>query len=264
MKTDGCKCDTKERGVSQSEVQPWHRLGGMEHICELRKSSSVLYSILVTILRMMYSGKKGRVFGCPKVVWDADPEKTGIWIDTELRWEDMRPDFTPAIYVCLGDVQYEPIPSLGMQGRTFMSHDGEQHYERTGMCSASIVHICDKAGESCALADNTENYLSSLQDQIVRQYCFRHFSVVGRTPLRKKEQGQTAGKERIASVVSVRFDWTDAWAVKIESPILKSVDMRGIQEDRLRITGTNVDVSGGVAVIEFGDMSTETDTPIET
>lgn len=254
-----------EKGVSQEEVQPWHRLGGMEHICELRKSSSVLYGILVTILRMMYSGKKGRTFGCPGVVWRRDSQKTEIWIDTELRWEDHRPDFHPAIYVSLGQIQYSVSPTLDMQGRLSMSHDGEQAYERTGSCSASIVHVCDTAGEACSLADNTENYLSSLQDQIADEYCFAHFIVSGRVPLQKKEQSQSAGKDKIMSVVQVKFDWYDAWNVKLETPILKTVDMhfKVGGSDTVCIAGTNVDIMGGQVEIEFGNMSTATDTPVE-
>ena len=252
-----------ERGVSQEEVQPWHRLGGMEHICELRKSSSVLYGILITILRMLYSSKKGRTFGCPDIIWNKDAGKTQLWIDTELRWEDKRPDVYPAIYVSIGDIQYTPSPGLDMEGETFMSHDGEQHYERVGTCTASIVHVCDTSGEACALADNTENYLSSLQDQLAQEYCFEHFVVTGRTPLQKKEQQQTAGKEKLVSVVQVKFDWNDAWAVKLETPILKAIDF--IEDDRssVRICGTNVDVMNGTVEIEFGDMSSETDTPVE-
>lgn len=255
--------ETAWGGVSQEEVQPWHRLGGMEHICELRKTASVIYSILVTVLRQMYSDKKGRVFGCPDVVWDKNPQKTRLWIDTELRWEDQRPDFTPAIYVCLGDIQYDLPPTLDMEGRTSMTIDGEQHYERTGMCSAAIVHVCDKAGEACVLADNTENYLSSLQDQIAEQYCFDHFIVTGRSPLKKKDQAQMAGKDKISSVVAVKFDWTDAWAVKMESPKLKSVDVHMESPDEMSVLGSTVKVGGDQVEIEFGNMSSETDTPID-
>lgn len=239
-----CECD---QGVSQAEVQPWHRLGGVEHVCELRKSTSVLYAILVTIIRTIYANKKGRTFGCPNVVWKQDSQKTGIWIDTELRWEDNRPDFTPAIFVCLGDIQYTFPPFMDMQGRTFLSRDAEQHYERVGTCTASIVHVCDRAGEACSLADNTEHYLSDLQDQINQQYCFNHFLVVGRTALKKREQGQTAGKDKIMSVVTVKFDFTDAWMVKLETPILKEVTM----------------LDDGASVIQFGDVSTETDIPAD-
>ena len=54
--------------VSQTEIQPWHRLGGVEHICELRKNAQVLYSIVITLLRTIYSSTQGRTFGCPNVV----------------------------------------------------------------------------------------------------------------------------------------------------------------------------------------------------
>ena len=110
--------------VSQEEVQPWHRLGGVEHICELRKSSQVLYSIFLTVLRTIYSGKSGRTFGCPDVIWKKDVQKTGIWLDTELRWEDQRPDFTPAIYVSLGEIKYESIPTLQQNARMLMNESG--------------------------------------------------------------------------------------------------------------------------------------------
>ena len=257
------KTSSVDNEVSQAEVQPWHRIGGMEHICELRKSSQVLYAIFVTVLRMIYAGKKGRTFGCPDVVWRKDPQKTQIWIDTELRWEDQRPDFTPAIFVNLGELQYQFDPTLDMQGRTFMSHDGEQHYERTVSGSATIMHISDKAGAACSLADNTENYLSSLQDQIAQEYCFEHFTVTGRLPRQQKETPQTAGKGKYVSVVAVKFDFVDAWTVKVESPILKTVSLVEMDSDKVCVTGTNVDVSTGDTVIEFGDISTETDTPID-
>ena len=256
------KCKKTEYLRSQDEVQPWHRLGWMEHICELRKSSSVLYSILVTILRVIYSSKKGRTFGCPDVVWNKDSQKTQIWVDTELRWEDQRPDFVPAIYISLGDIQYSIPPTLDMQGRLFMNNAGEQQYERQGICTASIVHVCNKSGEACALADNTENYLSSLQGQIASQYCFNNFMVTGRTPLRKKEQSQTAGKEQIVSVVNVKFSWSDAWFVKFESPILKEVTMNDTDRSSINVCGTDVEIKGEHIEIKFGDISTETDTPV--
>lgn len=271
MKNKAGKKIPVENHVSQEEVQPWHRLGGMEHICELRKSSQVLYSIFVTVLRMLYSGKRGRTFGCPDVVWNKDPQKTELWIDTELRWEDQRPDFTPAIFISLGELKYEfAAPTLDMQARTIMSHDGERHYERICSGTAQIVHVSDKAGAACSLADNTENYLSSLQDQIGEEYCFDHFTVVGRIPRQQKEQAQTAGKGKYVSVVAVHFDFTDAWDVKLETPILKTVDMSypGIEDTdiygnkrRVSICGTDVDVTSSTITIEFGNMSTETDTP---
>lgn len=251
-----------ERGVSQAEVQPWHRLGGMEHICELRKSASVLYSIFVTVLRSIYATKGGRTFGCPDVLWSRDPQKTQIWIDTELRWEDTRPDVYPAIFVNLGDIQYETAPTLDMQGMTLLRPEGEICYERTVKGSATFMHVCDRAGEAAALADNTENYLSMLQAQIADQYCFEHFNVAGRTPLRKKDLPQTAGKDKIVSAVSVAFDFSDAWTVKSESPVLKTVAIKmKIGDPMLEVSGDVIRLPDTDVEVEFGDVSAETDTP---
>ncbi len=130
--------------VSNAEVQPWHRLGGVEHICELRKNAQVLYGIFVTILRTIWSSKSGRTFGCPDVIWRKDSQKTEIWIDTELRWEDQRPDFNPSIYVSLSEIKYDSVSTLDRQARTYMSSDGEQHYERTGMGTVTFIHVADK------------------------------------------------------------------------------------------------------------------------
>lgn len=257
------KIQPRHAGVSQEEVQPWHRLGGVEHICELRKSSQVIYSIFVTILRMMYSSKEGRTFGCPDVIWRKDPQKTELWIDTELRWEDTRPDFTPAIFVCLGEMKYELPPGMGMQGMSVITPGAEINYERNVTGTASIMHVCDKAGAACCLADNTDNYLSFLQDQIKEEYCFDHFIVAGRVPRQMKELPQTAGKGKYVSVVQVQYDFTDAWMVKMETPILKSVALMEEDFNGKNIAGTVVDVSGGTAEIEFGDISTETDTPLD-
>lgn len=273
-KTARGKCEKPlEKGVSQAEVQPWHRLGGVEHICELRKSAQVLYAIFVTILRMIYSEKNGRTFGCPDVVWERDPQKTELWIDTELRWEDQRPDFTPAIFVSLGEIRYDFVPTLDMQARTLMSHDGERHYERMGHGMAHIAHVSDKAGAACSLADNTENYMSSLQDQIGEEYCFDHFTVAGRIPRQQKEQAQTAGKGKYVSVVSVQFDFTDAWDVKLETPILKAVSMVEFGAPEMdefgnvlggeSVTGTRVDVMGSHSELEFGNIATDTTVPLD-
>lgn len=268
-RTDRKRCTerldcSRDRGVSQSEVQPWHRLGGIEHICELRKNAQVLYGILVTIVRMIYSTRGGRTFGCPDVIWTPDPRKTQLWIDTELRWEDTRPDFTPAIFISLGELKYEFPPTMDMQGRLNMSCDGEQGYERTVSGSATIMHVCDRAGAACSLADNTEGYLSSLQDQIRYEYCFDHFNVVGRTPRQKKDVPQSEGKGKYVSSVAVSFDFTDAWTVKLETPILKAVSAVDVQNTKIDVCGAGIEVNNGSVVIDFGDLSSETDTPFET
>jgi hypothetical protein len=219
---------------------------------------------------MMYSDKSGRTFGCPDVVWKRDSQKTELWIDTELRWEDQRPDFTPAIFVNLGEIKYEFIPTLDMQGRLSMNSSGERHYERTGHGTAQIMHVSDKAGAACSLADNTENYLSSLQDPICDEYCFDHFAVVGRVPRQQKESQQTAGKGKYVSVVAVQFDFTDAWDVKFETPILKAVSMvdfgAPVVDDHgngmaVSVSGSEIELPNDNIELTFGNMSSETNTP---
>lgn len=249
--------------VSNQEVQPWHRLGGVEHVCELRKSAQVLYSIFLTVLRTIYSGKAGRTFGCPDVVWKKDNQKTEIWLDTELRWEDQRPDFTPAIYVSLGEIKYESLPTLQQNARMFMNESGEQSYERSGLGSVTFVHVADKAAASCALADNTENYLSMFQDQICAEYCFEGLEVVSRTPRQKKEKEQTEGKGTFLSSVTVQFKFADAWKVKFETPILKAVDLVEQGQIGLKVAGADVSVMNGMVEIEFGNISSEKETPVD-
>lgn len=251
-------------GVSKEEVQPWHRLGGVEHVCELRKTAQVLYAIFVSVLRTVYAGRKGRTFGCPDVVWSPDAQKTQLWIDTELRWEDQRPDFTPAIYVGLGEIAYEPAPSMDMMGGMDMNRFGERHYERTGKGTARLLHVADKAGAACSLADNTEAWISSLQAQLCEEYCFDRLAVAGRQPRQRLEQPPSAGKGLYASSVALQFEFTDAWAVKHETPILKTVAAAfdgGRRE--AKVCGTAVDVSGGVIEIDFGGVAAETDVPVE-
>ena len=113
--------------------------------------------------------------------------------------------------------------------------------------------------------------MSSLQDQICDEYCFEHFAVVGRMPRQQKETAQTAGKGKYVSVVAVQFDFTDAWDVKYETPILKAVSLIDFgapdvdengNEHGIDVTGTNVSVSNGQVEIQFGNMSAETDTPV--
>ena len=97
--------------------------------------------------------------------------------------------------------------------------------------------------------------------------------MTGKIPRQQKEQAQTAGKGKYVSVVSAQFDFTDAWDVKLETPILKAVSMVDYGERKMdengnvisgiEIAGTNVDVSNGTVEIEFGNFSTETDTPLD-
>lgn len=251
--------------VSQEEIQPWHRLGGVEHICELRKDCTVLYAIFVNILREIYATDNGRTFGCPDVLWSPNPDDTGIWIDTELRWEDKRPDFSPAIFVSLGEISTQPMGTLG--GGTLVGGPGrfgEYRHQIKVSGSVSFIHISTAAGEACAIADNTEKYLTMMQDQLRDAYCFTSpFRVAGRVALQKGEQTKSYGKNVYASVVSLGFTYYDAWIVKKETPILKAIDIVPPPGgETVNVAGDNVIKSNGHNEIEFGNISTSTDMPL--
>jgi hypothetical protein len=69
----------------------------------------------------------------------------------------------------------------------------------------------------------------------------------------------------MVSTVTVGMDFSDAWVVKAESPMLKVVSVidRGTPE-LLDVSGSMVEKPIGQLEIEFGDVSTETDTPKDT
>ena len=204
---------------STAEIQPWHSLGGIEHICELRKSCMVLYGIFTEIARLVYHDTDGRLKGTPMVRWSRGG--TGIWIDSELRWEDEHPETRPAIYIQLGQIQRAPY----IAGRNAQIEPadrfGERHYAHRVTGSVTFMHVAATVGEACSLADNTDYALSMMQDPICNDFCFTRFEATGRVPLEKlpKESG-----ERYASGVMFSFEFCEEWDVKQECPILKSID----------------------------------------
>lgn len=205
--------------VPTDEIQSSHALGDLEHICELRKSSSVLYGIFTELVRLIYSDKDGRLIGTPNVVWT--PKGTSIWIDTELRWEDQHPEARPAIYVQLGPIQSKPYIE-GANGKvTPANRFAERRYALASTGTVNFVHVAHTAGEACALADNTEYALSMMQGPICNDFCFTQFVQAGRTPLEKLPKESV---DRIASAVSFRYEFDEVWLVKEETPILKSID----------------------------------------
>lgn len=202
------------------EIRPWHSLGGIEHICELRKSCNVLYGIFVELARLVYHTTDGRLVGTPDVVWN--PDKPGIWIDTELRWEDRHPEFRPAIYVQLGQLRHEePIP--GKNGKiSAADRFGVYHYEQKVSGTVTFMHVASTVGEACALADNTEYSLSMMQAPICFDFCFTRFVMSDRMPLEKLPE---EASDKYASGVTFTFEFEEAWDVIPETPILKSIDM---------------------------------------
>ena len=205
--------------VPNQEIMPNHAIGKNELICELRKTPTILYGIYTEVVRQFYLNGSGYLEGCPKVKWNFDPNKTDIWIDSELAWNDEHPEFRPAIYVKLGDIQYEtPLSPHTLVG--FNMKDAIYHYGRIAKGTVSFVHVAQRAGESLILCDNTATFLTDFSTPIRNDFCFNSFSEVSRNPL---AQSQPESSQRYASVTTFAYSFGEEWSIKLESPILKSL-----------------------------------------
>lgn len=211
----------------KQEIQPWHSFGNVEHICELPKTCMVLYGIFTEIARMVYQDREGRLIGTPDVLWT--PKGTGLWIDSELRWEDQHPEVRPAIYVQLGQQESRPyFPALNGKVSSY-DRFGERQYEQSVTGHVTFMHVASTSGEACALADNTEYAIKMLQDVICRDFCFTQFTVAGRVPLEKLPK---EASDKYASGVTFAYEFADSWMLKRECPILKAVDFDDISSDK--------------------------------
>ena len=219
--------------VKDREIQPFHRLAGNELICQLRKTPTVLYGIFTELVQQFWSGPvEEKLFGTPDVRWDRDPNKTSIWIDTELRWEATHPEFRPAIYVKLAPIQYGTITgsTTGLVRRDIQ--EAEYHYARTGSGQVSFVHIGATAGEACSLADATLDYLDAFSPTITDDFCFNWFKLAAREPLHAMGKDSN---EKYGSVVTYDFRFTDSWSLKLETPKLKRLVVRASEAVHKRI-----------------------------
>lgn len=231
--------EATELKVAPVEAHEVHELAGHEMICELRKTSMVLYGLFVELVREFYRFQTPYVIGAPDVRWDRDPQKTGIWIDSELNWNASHPEFVPAVYVKLGDVQYGSVMGQGapLDGPMVLK-DAIYSYQRSAQSSVTFVHVGGTAGEACMLCDNTRAYLSDFASQIRRDYLFTKFYEAGATPIR---QYQPDSKEKWQSSATFALEWQEQSSVKLESPILRAVDLVGVDPDDLqRLVGYGI------------------------
>lgn len=206
--------------VTDREIQPYHELSGNELICNIRKTPTVLYGIFTELIQQFWSaGTDSRLFGTPDIVWSKDPNKTQMWIDTEFRWEATHPEFRPAIYVKLSPLQYGTVDgnTTGLIRRDIQ--EAEYHYARTGTGQVTFVHIAATDGEACTLGDATMDYLDAFSPVITDDFCFDWFKLSSREPLRDFGRDSSV---KYGSTVSYDFRFTDAWALKLESPKLRS------------------------------------------
>jgi len=219
--------------IPDREIQPRHEIAGNELICELRKTPTVLYGIFTELVQQFWAqGPENKLFGTPEVQWDRDPNKTRIWIDTELRWEATHPELRPAIYVKLSPIQCGTVTgdNTGLVHRDLQ--EAEYRYARTGAGQVSFVHVAATAGEACSLADATMDYLDAFSPVITDDYCFNWFKLASREPLR--EMGKDAN-EKYGSIVTYDFRYTDEWTLKLESPKLKQLVVRATDAVRRRL-----------------------------
>lgn len=185
-----------------------------------QRSATVLYGIFLELLRTIYKDAAGRQEGAPLCVWNNDPARTEVWIDTELRWEDEHPEFRPAIYVKLGELGYQSL--TGRTDGMLESYIAEstKAYERICAGSVSFVHVGHTAGEACSLADVTSDYLDAFNSVIRCDFGFNQFYLHSRVAL---APAQKESKDRKESTVTFNFMCSDTWTVQLEAPKLKNV-----------------------------------------
>ena len=128
--------------VEPFEVYFDHAIEDKELICELAKHSSVLYGLFVDVVRQFYMNGGGYIKGCPKKIFDYDKNKTEIWIDKEMRWEDEHPEFRPAIYVKLDPLKFE-YP-MGRSVYAVDKYTSTRYDLRKVAGTVSFVHMAKK------------------------------------------------------------------------------------------------------------------------
>lgn len=237
-----------ELKIAPAETHEVHEFAGHELICELRKTNMVLYGMFVELVREFYRFQTPYIVGVPNIRWDKDPQRTGIWIDSELVWNAAHPEFVPAVYVKLGGVQYGSVTGEGapIAGRMDLK-DAIYRTMRSAKSSVTFVHVGGTAGEACMLCDNTRAYLSDFAPRIARDFVLSKFYEHQATPI---QQYQPDSKEKWQSSTTFVLEWNEETSVKLESPILRSVDLD---------TGTEFGNLNSIAV--YGILSSRKDAP---
>lgn len=216
-----------KRPFGRYEIVPDPRQGSQLVICTARKTSMILYDFFVELVRKIYRDSSDSLYGAPDRRWGMSPQLDQIWIDTEFNWKPEHPEFLPGIYIKIPQIQYSSRIGNVNRPVDFDMKNGVYRYQRVGAGTVSFYHVSRTSGEAVALCDNTRFQLSDFSAQIADDACFTKFIEEGVQPL---APAQKDSKETYQSVATFAFEFTEEWGVKMESPILRSIDV--LQDDR--------------------------------
>jgi hypothetical protein len=185
-------------------------------IAQVRKNPTVLYGIFTELCRNIFSAD---IVGQDAPNWSSDTTSTKIWIDQEHIWEDQAPEFRPAIYVSLSNLQYDTNTGTtrGLVGMQLP--EGEYEYQLRCTGQVTWNHIGNTRGESLLLAETTCDLLSAFSDPIRREFCFDKFHVIGFNPNSVEKEA----REVYRSTVTAKFVFQECWTLKLESAKIKRI-----------------------------------------
>lgn len=211
-----------KRPVGRYEIEEGATRGSQVVICASRKTSMILYDFFVELVRKIYRDSVGKLYGTPDRRWGMTPQFDQIWIDTEFNWKPEHPEFLPGIFVKIPRIQYSSWMGNVNRPVDIDTENGVYQYQRVGTGTVSFHHVSRTSGEAVALCDNTRFQLSDFASQIAEDACFTKFMEHEVSPL---SPAQKDSKETYQSVTTFMFEFAEKWGVKLESPILRSIDV---------------------------------------
>jgi hypothetical protein len=123
--------------------------------------------------------------------------------------------------------EYRILELLMQHPTRVFSKDAIYEYNRIGTGSVTFVHVAETAGAACILNDNTRVYLNDFCQQIADDMCFTKFHEAAATPISVSEK---ESKERYMATTTFAFEFDETWGVKLESPIIKQIDVGTLQD----------------------------------
>jgi hypothetical protein len=185
-------------------------------IGQVRKNPTVLYGIFTELLRNIFSED---IVGDTGPHWHKDAKQTQVWIDQEHVWEDVAPQFRPAIYIALSGLKFgSDVGNVrGLSGLQL----NEAEYEYQLRCAGNVTwhHIGNTKGEGLVLAETTCDLIGAFADPIRREFCFDKFRIIGFNPSSVEKEA----REVFRSTVTAEFEFQECWTLKLESAKIKRI-----------------------------------------